>query len=165
MNFAIRSSLPAVGVSLALILLSGCGSGADDSRTSAAANRAPTSQSPDADLVSAVKSETTDAPLTLRFELQQHPKVGGEFGLRLRVESTEALGKLQVRFEVPEGLAWSGAEPTLHESKVPAGAKMDRSARIRALRAGIYELRAVAAAETAAGQGSAATFSIPLIVD
>lgn len=154
-----------VALSFVLVLLAACGSGSEDSKAKQAATRPAAPTSPDAYLVSAVKAPAGDAPLTARFELLQRPVAGAEFGLRVRVEASEALETLQVRFEPPEGLVFPGAAPVLHEMKVPAGAKMDRSFKLRAMRDGFYELRVSAAAEAAPGKATSAVFSIPLVVD
>lgn len=151
---------------LALALVTACGSAPEERRAARSAPRpAAAVVSPDANLVSAVKSTAGTLPLAIRFELLQRPVVGSEFAVRVRVESADPLEGLQVRYELTDGLVFVGPEPTLQESKVPTGARMDRNIKLRATREGFFEVRAVATAEANPGPGASATFSMPLIVD
>lgn len=146
-----------------LVLVSGCGSAPEADTQEAAAKKAH-QQSPDAYLVAAVKATEGTAPVAVRFELQDRPAPGTPFTLRVRVEAPQALEALKVHFEAPAGFEWLSAAPVITETKVQAGALLDRTLSLRTAAEGVFEIRALVSAEAVVGQATAADFAIPVIV-
>ena len=162
---ASRSTLWSLGL-LATLALAGCGTSDDaaaDKRKTAAVKPA-VERSPDADLVAEVLARGGTAPAGLRFEITQRPVPNDAFNVRVQVMPTEDVAKLQVSFEPSAGLELIDAAPFFQLGKTAAGTAGLHAVGLRAMKEGVFELRATVNAESDKGEMASSVFSIPVIV-
>ena len=150
-------------------LLGGCGRDASSGQAvrgthTSHASTGATTVSTDADLVSAVSSASSLAPVSLKFGMAQPPRVGQPQRIELVLVQQPGLDidSLLVSLQAGDGLALESDHSFEFQSPAP-GATQRMAAAVRPSQAGLLKLGATVVIDSA-NTSVTQTFTVPLIV-
>jgi len=165
----------AAALSLATVLMAGCGSKSGQEATAKAAKaaaRTPAEQAAaaksdqareeDERLANAVATSKSGAPLDLKYDIATKPEVGQPFEMELTFEPRASADALEVQVSAVEGLTLVGSGGVRFDN-VQAGEHYTTKVLAQSAAAGIYYI-GVAAKMTTKVQTEVRNFSVPVVV-
>ncbi|MFO1426708.1 MAG: hypothetical protein U1F11_06985 [Steroidobacteraceae bacterium] len=139
----------------------GTAAGADDG---AAAAAPPAARAKPDDLVSAVSAGKPGAPVDIKFDIAQQPKLGEPLDIRVEILPRSAdIDQLRVVFQSSESIEVRAGGEWLLSDRPADGSSYAHTVTVVPQRNGVYYLSAVALVDGKAGS-VARSFAIPIIV-